>query len=228
MNRVIAILIAAAAGWLMIAAFYLPSLEWLSSTFEKFFSVIAAFALVLGGGHLLVHHLRQISDGQPGWGYSAVTVTAFVVTVMVGLLKVGVLPADDSPDYLWSGAYQDEGSAFWWLYEYVMQPITATMFSLLAFYVASAAFRAFRARSVEAGLLLGTAILVLLGRSAIGTLVSEQIRPFPGFAEITAVIMDVFNTGGQRAILIGVALGVTATSLRILVGADQNYLGRDS
>jgi hypothetical protein len=37
--------------------------------------------------------------------------------------------------------------------------------------------------------------------------------------------MQVFNTAGNRAIIIGIALGVTATSLRILLGVDRSWMG---
>lgn len=79
--------------------------------------------------------------------------------------KSGVPVADGSPNYPWSGRYLEEGGAFWWLYEYIMQPITSTMFALLAFYVASAAFRAFRAKNAEALVLLLTAFIVLLSQT---------------------------------------------------------------
>ena len=52
---------------------------------------------------------------------------------------------------------------FLWLFENVQVPLDATMFSLLAFFIASAAFRAFRARNVEAALLLISACVVILG-----------------------------------------------------------------
>ena len=71
-------------------------------------------------------------------------------------------PNEQFANYAWSGQYRETGSAFWWLYEYAFKPLTATMFAMLAFYVASAAFRAFRAKNVEAILLLGTAFIILL------------------------------------------------------------------
>jgi hypothetical protein len=39
--------------------------------------------------------------------------------------------------------------------------------------------------------------------------------------------MAVFNTAGNRAIMIGIALGIVATSLKILIGVDRSYLGKD-
>lgn len=128
----------------------------------------------------------------------------------------------------WSGQYNAPGSPFWWIYEYMFKPLTATMFSLLAFYVASAAFRAFRAKNVEATLLLATAFIVLLGRTAAGTVVTGWLPDWLGWLrveELTVVIMSVFNTAGTRAIMIGIALGIAATSLKVLLGMDRSYLG---
>jgi hypothetical protein len=128
----------------------------------------------------------------------------------------------------WSGEYNQQGSAFWWCYEYVFQPLTATMFALLAFYVASAAFRAFRAKNVEAILLLGTAFIILLGRTFAGVLLTSWLpETVAGLRveNLTIYIMSIFNTAGNRAIMIGIALGLASTSLRILLGVDRSHLG---
>lgn len=135
-----------------------------------------------------------------------------------------------TPKYPWSGQYRAQGSPFWWLYEYAFKPLTATMFAVLAFYVASAAFRAFRAKNVEALLLLGTAFIILLGRTFAGVLLTSFIpEDSPGafwrIENLTVYIMTVFNTAGTRAIMIGIALGIASTSLRVLLGIDRSYLG---
>jgi hypothetical protein len=114
-----------------------------------------------------------------------------------------------------------EGRVFVWLYDHVFAPCNATMFALLAFFVASAAFRAFRARNVEAGLLLGGAILVMLGRVPVGRLISENL---PSIAQW---ILDVPNNGSRRAIMMGAAIGAIATGLRILLGIERSHLGSD-
>jgi len=130
-------------------------------------------AFVVGGANLCAQHLKKISARRAGWGYSAVTLASFTVTLFVGLLKVGV--TSDNPDYPWSGQHQKEGSALWWLFEYAYQPLIGTMFALLAFYVASAAFRAFRAKNTEATMLLGAAFIVLLGRTYAGTWLTSAV-----------------------------------------------------
>lgn len=129
--------------------------------------------------------------------------------------------------YPWSGEFNQQGSQFWWLFEYVFQPIQSMMFALLAFYVASSAFRAFRAKNLEATLLLGTAFIILLGRTYVGALATAWLpRESPLRLENLSVdIMRVFNSAGNRAIMIGIALGIASTSLKILLGIDRSHIG---
>ena len=42
---------------------------------------------------------------------------------------------------------------------------------------------------------------------------------------LAVYIMQVFNTAGNRAIMIGIALGIASTSLKVLLGIDRSYLG---
>jgi hypothetical protein len=112
-----------------------------------------------------------------------------------------------------------DNEKFMYIYKHIYEPLSSTMFSLLAFFIASAAFRAFRAKTFEAGLLLVSAFLVMLGRVPIGTAIWGRLP------EITDWIMAVPNTAGQRAIMIGAALGVVSASLKILVGIERTYLG---
>lgn len=130
--------------------------------------------------------------------------------------------------YAWSGDYSAQGNPFWWVYEYVLQPLMTTTFAVLAFYVASAAFRAFRAKNLEATLLLGTAFIVLLGRTYLGVQltawVPDALSAFK-IDQMIVYIMKIFNTAGNRAIMIGIALGIASTSLKVLLGIDRSYLG---
>jgi hypothetical protein len=113
------------------------------------------------------------------------------------------------------------GRVFTWFYDNVFDPCNSTMFALLAFFIASAAFRAFRARNLEAGLLLGAAILVMMGRIPIGRAISGV---FPAIADW---LVDYGNNAGRRAIMMGAALGAVATGLRVILGLERSHLGRD-
>lgn len=228
MKRLIPLWIAAIAGFTVIASSFVPTAMGLGDLVTEMFNVLAAVAFVLGAASIAKVHLTKVSAQRPGWGYSIVTLVGFAVTLAVGLLMVAVPPAPLSPDLAFSGTYSQQGGALWWIYEFVISPITATLFALLAFYVASAAFRAFRAKNLEAALLLGTAFIILLGRTAAGGYLTGW---FPSAIDglklenLSIYIMQVFNTAGNRAIIIGIALGVAATSLRILLGIDRSYLG---
>jgi nucleoside permease NupC len=115
----------------------------------------------------------------------------------------------------------NEGRVFVWVYDHVFAPCNATMFALLAFFVASAAFRAFRARNVEAALLLGAAIIIMVGRMPMGRWLSESLP------DIAQWILDVPNNGSRRAIIMGAAVGAIATSLRVVLGLERSHLGSD-
>jgi hypothetical protein len=115
----------------------------------------------------------------------------------------------------------ENGSFFMRLFEFVYIPIQATMFSLLAFYITSAAYRAFRARNLLATIVLLSAIVVMLGRVPIGEAISPYI---PAFAQW---IMMVPNMAAQRAIMIGLGLGGAAIAIKIVLGIERSYMGMD-
>jgi hypothetical protein len=122
-----------------------------------------------------------------------------------------------TPQMLWGKT----GRVYVWIYDHVFAPCDATMFALLAFFVASAAFRAFRARNAEAALLLGAAIIVLVARAPIGRTIH------PVLPEISDWILDIPNNAGRRAIMMGAAVGAIATGLRVILGLERSHLGSD-
>lgn len=227
MKRTIPLFITAIAGIILILSYFIPPAQGWGEEVAVWFDILAAIAFILGGGNLLKSQLQKISDKKPGWGYAAVIVIAFLATLTVGLLKIGAPPSPQYPTHAWSGEFNAEGGAFWWFYEFAFKPLTATMFAMLAFYVASAAFRAFRAKNIEAILLLGTAFIILLGRTFAGVWLTDWLpddHPLR-IENVAETIRTLFTTTGTRAIMIGVALGIASTSLKIILGIDRSYLG---
>ena len=229
MKRTVPFLIASIAGFVLIGAFFVPAAEGWGESVSIWFDVLASIAFILGGGNLLGVHLRKMSRRDRGWAYSAVTVAAFAITLVIGLTKFGVHPNALFPGTShWTGQYREMGAPFWWIYQYAFVPLTATIFALLAFYVASAAFRAFRARNTEAVLLLSTTFIILLGRTFAGVYLTGWLPDWLSglrIENLTLDIMRVFTTAGNRAIMIGIALGTASVSLKILLGVERSYLG---
>jgi hypothetical protein len=205
----------------LIVAMFVPPLEPLREEFSLFFNIIAAFAFVLGGASLIGRHARKIRRRASGYGYSMVCIVAFGITLAAGLLKLG------NPTGI-GGDVTARGSVFAWIVRYVFGPADSGLFALLAFFIASAAFRAFRVRNRESTIMLVTAFLLLLGRTFLGGLVTSWLPDRLEAFELPNVIpwiMSVPLKAGSRAILIGVAVGAIATSLRIILGIDRPYRG---
>src|SRR5690606_19792277 len=104
MKSTIPWLIAATVGVVLIAASFVPAAQSWKGEVEKWFDILAAFAFVLGGANLFAYHLGKISVRRAGWGYSAVTLVAFVATLAAGLFKIGVASAR-YPGNAWAGPY---------------------------------------------------------------------------------------------------------------------------
>jgi hypothetical protein len=199
------LLVTFAVGAALIALFFIPNhaAQSVNAEILEWATIVYAFALILGSISLWNSHARKIRLKADGWLYSIVTLVTLVVMTALGVWK-GI--AGDSP--------------VGHIYDTVNSPLASTMFALLAFFIASAAFRAFRARNVEATLLLLTAILMMIGRVSIG----EWL--WRGFPPLTEWFLDVPNLAAKRAVALGVGLGAISTALKIILGIERSYLGR--
>jgi hypothetical protein len=231
LQRTIPMLILSASGLILILAYFSPVTQSWSEQVVTWFNILAGVAFVLGAGNLLAVNLEKISSRRPGWAYAAITLASFGAMLVVGLAKWGAVPNAEHPDIHLAGNQESTQAAYGWAYEYVLSPLTATMFAMLAFYVASAAFRAFRAKNIESILLLGTAFIILLVQIAAGAFLTDWIPQdrwysFLRAEPLKAFITEVLQTAGMRAILIGIALGTAATSLRLILGIDRSALSK--
>jgi hypothetical protein len=161
-RREIPLFITFFVGTLLIVSVFLPPMEQLGESFTLFFDIIAVFAFFLGGGNLLRVHFRQLFTRKKDWGYSIATLGGFFLMLAAGLFRIGN-PGDIA------SSLTAEGALFQVIYEYVFMPLGATMYALLGFFVASASYRAFRAKNREATILLVAAFVILLGRTPFGT-----------------------------------------------------------
>lgn len=296
LKRYIPIAIVAFFGALTLSAWFIDNetIEtFANDDATQFFDIIAAFAVFLGALNLLKLQFLKVLKKQSGWQYSAIAILSFFFAFIIGFFVRGayfvgeevyfsqraaeqavinlgssevVVPVD------WGAHVQTDGSLFQWMFKYIFSPLSATMFALLAFFVASASFRAFRARNFEASLLLVAGIIIMIGRVPIGSLISSwtimyilafsigiginsyaknrnvmfgwilgSCGAITGFGMTMGWPIDqpsvfflpalqewiylVPNLAGSRAILIGIGLGIVATSLRYIFGLEKSYLG---
>ncbi|MGQ9707268.1 MAG: hypothetical protein ACUVUR_00110 [bacterium] len=205
MRRTLPLAICLGMGIIMMCQFFIPhpvSVAFYDLT-TKWIRIVSAFALVLGVGSLILYHIDRLQRKRQGWAYSIVTLVALLVTAVIGL-RWGVKPGSPLQEVLFKN---------------VLVPLNASMFAILAFYMASAAYRAFRARTKEAALLLIAAFVVMLGMVPIGRAIWGKLP------EVAEWVLSVPNMAAKRAILFGVALGAIATSLKVILGIERGWLG---
>ncbi|MCX7838055.1 MAG: hypothetical protein N2559_01155 [Anaerolineae bacterium] len=192
--------IAIAVGLIVLIDYFFeaPLLDALGFAFREWTIILTAFALLLGVINLVQVHLsRVIHRQETGAGYSALVVITATVVALTGL---------------WFGLPSEPMT---WLFDNVYVSLQSAFFALTAFFLATAAYRALRARTIEATWMLVIALIVFIGQT-----------PLLGIlADAREWVLNVPATAGVRGILIGVALGTMATALRLLLGWDRPYSG---
>lgn len=179
-----------------------PALQTLSTDLNNWAVIIGAFALGLGAYSLIIRHGRIISTWRPTWPYSVVLLLSMFIFAATGLITGSVT-----------------SSQYGWIYSTIIQPLSSTLYGMNAFFIASASYRAFKARSWEALLLLVAAIFLMLKNAPIGGVI-HPILPAIGTA-----IWDFVGGTGMRAILIGIGIGTLALGLRVIIGQEKTPLG---
>lgn len=177
--------------------------KWnLMEPLNNWFQLSYTIALVLGFVNLTSIHWKYIQRKREGWFYSII-----LLLCMFGYLILG----------MWE---TQNGVHFDWIYQNIYAALSATVFALVAFFITSAAYRAFRVRTKEATILLVCALFVMLGRAPIGDAVWGGWSDF-----VSKWIMGTLNVAGMRGILIGAYVGGFATALRIMLGLERAHIG---
>ena len=225
MRREVPILITSIAGLVFAISYFIPHYPFgeAESIFGEWVTIVQAFAIWLGVLNLLKVAMEKIFRKSEGWPYSYLIIISLIGTLIVGFYD-GYTGIYASPQF----SYSDTGTHFDWVYQYFYSALAATMFSMLAFFVGSASYRAFRARNMQATLLLVSGFLVMGGRVPLLDRIAGLFTTSPIFSELANWIMNYPNTAGQRAILIGIALGIMSSSLRVILGIERSHVGGGS
>jgi hypothetical protein len=246
-RRAIVVTVTFLAGLFFAAEFFLP-VDWTAvfpnddptrnfltpaiQPAQNVLQIIGALALGLGTFGLVRLHLRNAVQKRPQWGYSIVLLVSFVVMATFSILNTLA-----EKKIVERGPVLERGFSI--LFDHTLIQLDAAMFSLIAFYIFSAAYRAFRIRSVEASILMFTAMLVMIGVVPLGAFISYTLLGLPeagapeganlltqlehniGLPKIANWVLTQLNAPAQRAIEFGVGIGGLAMAIRLWLSLER-------
>jgi hypothetical protein len=162
--------------------------------------LLAGFALLLGVANVFLVHLRRIYTGQPGWTAS--------MGLLVALFAVFV-----------AGLVDPRGAAsplVEWLFDSIIAPGQATLFALLAFFMAAAAYRYLRiGRTGGAWMLAGTLLMLVAQLPVAASSLPDSFKLWMDWLLMQPVMAV------MRGALLGSGLALLIVGLRFLLGRNE-------
>lgn len=195
------------ATLLQVVPYYLdiPPVKAAAEQVSTLVLTIVAMATFVGVISIVQVHGKRIQRRTSGWAFSIIVVLLAAVMILTGL------PFDEF-------GLGVDNVIFQYLFTNALTPLGGTMYSIIAFFITSAAFRAFRLKNVESGIVLIAGTLMVMSNAPI------FVNAFPPFATIGLWIRNVPNMATMRAIMIGAALGAISLAIRTLMGIERGYL----
>ena len=173
------------------------TIELLSVNLQLWGVIIASFALFLGFVAYNIRHLTAIRRRRSL--YSVWAIACALGTFVLGMYSTS------SPQYTF-------------LLNSVMRPMSTAVSAFIGFFLCSAAFRAFRARNIDAAILLVSAIVVMLSNIPIGNLLVPGILPLGNWFK------DVATLGGNRGLIIVMGVGMIVAGVRQMLGYERGAI----
>jgi hypothetical protein len=191
-------------GFIVLVGYFIrvSALVSLRATLVDWAAILASVTLLVGIGNLFYVHWRRMISGQGQAFYSGVLIFSLILTL--GLVG-------------WFGPAHPYSL---WLFNNIQLPVESSLVAVLAVVLVLAGIRLLRSRNDSLSVFfLVTAAVVLLTATPLFGL------DLPGLEEFHRWIIQVPALAGARGILLGVALGIVATGLRVLLGSDRPYEG---
>ena len=185
-------------------------LQAVSNQLLTYITAVLTAAFAIGVINLTRVHWINVKRKRGTWRYSVILLLC-LYSMLIFSVIASPFALDPNSVVIPASVIEFSTPIWEFLYYKILVNIQSSIFSLLAFFIASAAYRAFKVRSLESTILLVAGLLVILGQAPIADLI------WPGFSVIRDWILAFPNTAGQRGILIGAALGIVVFSVRRLV-----------
>lgn len=190
---------------MFIEYFFFPA-DWAFAEMLRTWGIIVYnISLGLGAVFLLRSHSKNVQKKGRNWYYSGWLIISFAVMLLTGLMG-----------YISTGA-QANNPIYGWVFVHIYTPLGATLYAITGFYIFSAAYRAFRARNVDAALMLIAGCFVILSNAPVGEVIWSGIPTIGSWFKFTGQIP------GMRAFSLVGALGMIAYGFRALLGKERGF-----
>ncbi|MEZ4675608.1 MAG: hypothetical protein R2932_15360 [Caldilineaceae bacterium] len=166
----------------------------------QWFVLLSAFGLLLGTANILFVHLHRIASGQAEWGFSLALVATAFATLVAGLLQ---------PTGVTSPTVE-------WIFDSLLAPGQATLYAIVIFFMAAAAYRYLRITALGGAWMLSGALLMLLIQMP-----ASRTLFAPLVGDLMAWLLQSPIMATLRGALLGSALALLVVGARYLLGREQ-------
>ena len=167
--------------------------------------ILAGVALLVGLINLISMHLGKIKNKTKGSLNSVVLIGSFILTLII------------------AGYFGLANEWSLWIYNSILVPIETSLIAILAIFLILTLPRMLNRRmGMESIFFIVIVIFMLLGSISI---FGEYIPGLYGENGIHKSIINFVGVSGIRGLLLGIALGATATGIRVIIGSDRPYGG---
>jgi hypothetical protein len=202
-RRELSLIIVVVAMFSTFADYYLniPQAKSFATTISTYVIIIIAFGVCLAAAESARRNLQNISKRTSSrWIYSLAALASFLIVLVVGLV------------------FRSSSKQYAWVNAVLIVPGTWGFTGIIIFYVSSACWRVFKMRSVDATILLVTAVLACLSNAPLVALV------WPGFISIRSWLDTYVSASVGIAFNMGAAIGGIIFGIRVFLGLERRYM----
>lgn len=201
-NRELQLIVMALSFLLVFVPYFveIPALEAASTKLITITAIVNAVTLILALNSQIRRGINIVQRRQTGWYFKAYMIITMILMVIFAFFG------------------RETGPYHWVMYA-IINPLSSVNYGILAFYMASTAARAFRARNTQAILLLATGFIVLLYQAPLTGAYAPWLEP------IALYFGDTFGMAAGRMFLISVTVGAIVFGVRVLIGEETSVLG---
>lgn len=187
-------------------------------TSAQFNNVVLTLAVGMGLLSLAYVNGRKLRRREDDWYTAIFFFIATGVGVLTGIYKY--YPAGSG----------ERGFSDLVIFKF-LTTVGSSIFSLLAFYMASAAYRAFKIKSAETALMMGSALIVMLGQTPFGMYLTGWLGEKYSFLWLPSVagwLLRTPITAMFRGMILGIMIGAILTALRYWLNLEKSAAMGDS